>query len=111
MAYQKSRELLLILCSISATFPKSEQHGLTSQLRRAALSVCCNLAEGSGKISKKDQNRFIGIAYGSLMEKLNLVFLSSDLQYIDKNKKLNIEMKITEISKMLSGMRRANLRS
>ena len=63
---------------LTKKFPESEKYRLTSQLNRAAVSIPTNLAEGSGRISKKDQAHFTHIAYSSLMECMNLLILAGD---------------------------------
>lgn len=62
--------------SITSTFPKEEVYGLASQLRRAAVSVSSNLAEGSGRTSKAEFARYVEIAYGSLMESVSQLCIS-----------------------------------
>lgn len=63
-------------------FPKEEIFGVTSQIRRAGISICCNLAEGSARISPSNQNRFYEIAFGSAVEVVNLLILCNDLEYL-----------------------------
>ncbi len=63
-------------------FPKEELFGITSQVRRATISISCNLAEGSAKLSPKEQNRYYEIAYGSAVEVVNLLILSNDLDLL-----------------------------
>ena len=70
----------------SEAFPKEEKFGLTSQLRRASVSVSSNIAEGSTLWSKKDKARFYKIAFGSLVEVLNQLILSNDLRFLTNNK-------------------------
>lgn len=80
------------------SFPKEELFGLTSQIRRATISISCNLAEGSARKSQKEQNRFYEIAYGSGVEVMSLLILSHDLELlsIEDYKDLRNEMeKIT----------------
>lgn len=66
--WKKARILTGTIYKISAKFPPEERFGLTSQIRRASVSVCSNLAEGSGRVSGKEQARFTEIAYSSLLE-------------------------------------------
>ena len=67
-AWQKSFELALSAYSITRSFPREEMYGLTTQIRRAAVSVVSNIAEGKGRASDKDLLRFLGNAKGSLFE-------------------------------------------
>ena len=80
--WQEARELTKSIYHVTASFPKSEQFGLLSQLRRASVSVCSNLAEGSTRRSAKDQARFYEIAYGSLVEIYNQLIISTDLGFV-----------------------------
>ena len=66
--WQLAKELVLQIYGISKKFPDSEKYGLMSQMNRAAVSVASNIAEGSSRISKKDQAHFSQLAYSSLME-------------------------------------------
>lgn len=86
------------------TFPKDELYGLTSQLRRAAVSICANIAEGCGRSSDKDFNRFLDIATGSAFEVECLLLVSANLDYLDTAKAEILVEKVTEIQKMLYGL-------
>jgi four helix bundle protein len=81
--WQLARELVVGIYGISAAFPTSEQYGLTSQVRRAAVSVPCNIAEGWGRNSDGDFARFLRIARGSLNEVEALLILAGDLGFMD----------------------------
>ena len=63
-------------------FPKEELFGITSQIRRATISISCNLAEGSARKSRQEQSRYYEIAYGSAVEVVNLLILSNDLELL-----------------------------
>lgn len=104
--WNKSIDLVKSVYKLSAHFPNSEKFGITDQLRRAAISVSSNIAEGSGKIGNKDKIRFISISYGSLMETINLALIAKELKYIDENDLTQIRNIQIEISKMLSGLRK-----
>ena len=104
--YQRSNDFVAQIYSLSKSFPKDEMFGLTSQLRRAAVSISLNIAEGSAR-SKKDFNRFIDMARGSVFECVTILQISSKQNYIDKNKLEQIEAYLVEISKMLSGLKRS----
>ena len=105
MVWQEAHLLCIEVYSQSDLFPIREKYGLSAQIRRSALSVCCNIAEMTGKFSRKDQNRYIEIAFGSLMETLNLVYLASSLRYIEEPALKELENKVEHIAKMLSGLR------
>jgi four helix bundle protein len=83
--WQDSRIWLKGIYELTRKFPEVEKYGLTSQLTRAAVFVPTNLAEGSGRISKKDQAHFTHIAYSSLMECMNLLILACDQKFLSEN--------------------------
>jgi four helix bundle protein len=80
--WQKAHQLVLLIYKLSESFPKSEMFGLTSQLRRAAVSVPANMAEGYAAGGKGQFGRFLNIAQGSLAEVEYYLILSQDLKYI-----------------------------
>ncbi len=82
IAWQKAHDFVLSVYSITRQFPDDERFGLTSQFRRAAVSIEANIAEGYKKLSKTDKLRFFNIAQGSLEECRNYIILSLDLNYI-----------------------------
>ncbi|WP_299685007.1 four helix bundle protein [uncultured Dokdonia sp.] len=94
--WKLSHSLTLDIYTVSKNFPKAEVYGLTSQIRRAASSIPTNIAEGCGRDSDAEFNRFLTIAMGSASETEYLLILSKDLQYIDNtsyedlNSKVNI---------------------
>lgn len=88
---------------ITGDFPKSEMYSLTSQINRCAVSVPSNIAEGSSRNPNKDFNRFLEINLGSLFELQTQLVLSSYKKYINKEILLELEDKIEELQKMISG--------
>ena len=82
IAWQKAHDFVLSVYSITRQFPDDERFGLTSQFRRAAVSIEANIAEGYKKLSKTDKLRFFNIAQGSLEECRNYIILSLDRNYI-----------------------------
>ena len=107
--WQRGRELNRQVYQISRQLPNDENFGITSQLRRASISVTCNLAEGSARINGKDQARFSEIAYGSLMEVLNLFIVCVDLSYIHQHELDRIRPLIEEISRKINSLRLSQL--
>lgn len=99
--YHDSRFMTGYLYKITANFPDEEKFGLVSQMRRAAISICSNLAEGSSRTSKKEQAHFYQIAYGSLLELLNQSIISSDLGFIQHDDHLMIRQHIEKIANKL----------
>ncbi len=105
IVWQKSIELAKQIYSTTSNFPKEEIYGLSSQIRRAVISISSNIAEGYVKSSSKEQIRFSEIAYGSLMEVLNQVIIAKEIGYVSEVDYLNIRQNIEEISRMLNALR------
>ena len=98
-----------MIYQFSSDFPDSERYGLTSQVRRAAISVGSNIAEGSGRRGVKEQQQFYRMAYGSLMELLSQLILASDLQYLEETKLISeLRPRIESISSKLYSLRKSN---
>ena len=100
--WKLSREFVKDMYQISKGFPDDERFGLTNQLRRSAVSIAANIAEGVSRTSKKDQANFSQLSFSSLMEVLNHLYLAYDLKYIDRKDLSNSRKKIILLSKMLS---------
>jgi four helix bundle protein len=83
IAWQKAMDLVVMVYRQSVKFPKEETYGLTSQIRRAVVSIPSNIAEGQGRRTKRDFCHFLRIAVGSLREVETQVFIASRLGYID----------------------------
>ena len=90
-AYIKAKELVSVVYTLIKKFPKEEQYALCDQLRRAVISIPSNIAEGSGRLTIKDQSHFYSIAYGSLMEVFAQVDVACDLGYITKEEFQHLE--------------------
>ncbi len=102
-ARQDSMRLVKLVRALSEKFPSREQFALSSQLRRAVVSVPSNIAEGNRRFSAKDQLRFFEIAYGSLMEVFCQIKIARELDYISKTEQSEIKTLIHSIAKSLSG--------
>ncbi|TLX73230.1 four helix bundle protein [Labilibacter sediminis] len=100
--WQLSRQLVKNIYSITQHFPEEEKFGLTSQLRRAAVSISSNIAEGNGRHSNKDKARFIEMAFSSLLEVINQLILSNDLGFINNNVLIELRKEITELSNKIN---------
>ncbi len=87
-------------------FPREEQFGLTSQIRRAAVSISANIAEGSGKTSNKDNARFIEIAYGSLMEVVSHIEIAKRQQFLSDEQYNESRNNADRLARILSGFRK-----
>lgn len=107
--WQNSVELAKLVYVVTANFPKQEIYGLTSQIRRAVVSVSSNIAEGSSKKSLKDQARFSEIAFGSLLEVLNQIILAKELSYISEECFIECRYKIETISRQLNALKNSQL--
>ena len=98
IVWQKAHEFVLLIYRYSESFPESELYGLTSQVRRSAVSVPSNIAEGFKKKTKPDKVRFLNIAQASLEECRYYLILTKDLDYGDTSKLMG---KLEEVSKLL----------
>ena len=98
---KKADELAFLVYKISKNFPKEESYGLTSQLRRAALSVPLNIIEGYARKTSKDYRNFLYIAYGSLKETKYLLYFAKRENYIDVNEYNKLIELSEEIGKIL----------
>ena len=108
--WQKSRKLSFVIYKVTKAFPKEEIFGLTSQMRRSAISISSNIAEGSGRHSAKDKARFSEIAYGSALELLNQIILSKDLEFVSNENYNEIRSEIEEITSMLDSLYKSQLK-
>ena len=106
ISWQKSMVLATDVYQLTKQFPKEETYGLVSQLRRAAVSIASNIAEGYGRESTSEYIRFLKIARGSLYETETQLYLSQKLQYVTQNDIIPILSLCTEIGRMLNTMLR-----
>ena len=104
IVWQRSHELVLKIYEVTKSFPKDEQFGLTSQVRRAAVSIPSNIVEGKARGSNKDFNRFLLIARGSLEEVKYQMLLAKDLKYIDEVVYKEMYRSMDEVGRLLGGL-------
>ena len=104
-AWKAARGLVWAVYQLLDSFPKFENYALCDQIRRSIVSVPSNLAEGSGRVSPKEQLHFYEIAYGSLMEAYNQLILATDLEYIGENNLNDLRPQIDDVARMLNGLR------
>ena len=104
IVWQKSHELVLKLYEVTKDFPKDEQFGLTSQIRRAAVSIPSNIVEGKARGSNKDFKRFLQIARRSLEELKYQILLSNDLNYINEDTYKDLLNTTKEVGRLLNGL-------
>ena len=102
--WQRSYQFCLEIYKITKGFPKEERYGLTSQIRRAAVSVPSNIAEGYGRKTTPEYIRFLYIAYGSNCELETQILLSGDLGYIETGKLEILKEGIGEVERMLKAL-------
>ena len=102
LAWQKAHEFVLGVYKQTKNFPKEELYGLTSQFKRAAISIAANIAEGYKKKSKADKLRMMNIAQGSLEECRYYLILSKDLNFISIEEKIKIDEIINKTSFLLN---------
>ncbi len=107
VCWQKAHQFILDVYSITNEFPSSENYGLTSQFRRAAVSIAANIAEGYRKTGNADKLRFYNIAQGSLNESDYYLLLSKDLKYIKEKEYLKLNEQLEEVSRLLNAYYRA----
>lgn len=98
--YQRGMDLALFVYEITRGFPKEEMFGLSSQLRRASVSVMSNIAEGKGRSTEKDLIRFLAAARGSLFEIEAQIALAEKLSYIDQFQSIKILALTSETGKL-----------
>ena len=101
--WQKAHEFVKMVYSITKAFPADEQYGLTSQFRRAAVSIAANICEGYRKVSVADKLRFLNIAQGSLEECRYYIILSFDIGYINRETYEHLDYLISGTSWKLNG--------
>ena len=102
--WQRPYQLCLEIYKITKRFPNEEKYGLISQIRRAAVSVPSNIAEGYGRKTTPEYIRFLYIAYGSNCEMETQILLSRDLGYIKTGKLEIIKEKVREVERMLKAL-------
>ena len=105
--WQKSYDLCLAVFKITKDFPKEEMYVLSSQMRKSALSIPSNIAEGYGRKTRADYIRILYIAYGSACELDTQISLSGDLNYIQGSELEKLQEEISEVGMMLRALIRA----
>jgi len=103
-AWQKGHQLVVAIYKITNKFPKEEVYGLTNQIRRCAVSITSNIAEGFSRQSKKEKIQFYFTAKGSLTELQNQLLIAKDINYLKKEKFDKIAQLTIEVAKLLNGL-------
>ena len=104
--WQKAHRLTVQLYRVTKAFPREEQYGLTSQIRRSAASICANIAEGCGRGTAREFARFIQIALGSASELEYHLVLALDLGLVSGDLHRQLETEVVDVKRMLSGLAR-----
>ncbi len=107
--WKDSKELIKHIYSITNLFPEEEKFSLTNQLRRASISVASNLAEGTSRITNKDKAHFTTLAFSSLMEVLNQLIISKELNFIKDEDYAELRKTIEKIANKLNALRKTQL--
>lgn len=104
IVWQKAMEMVKKVYEATRSFPKEEMLGLTSQLRRAAVSVPSNIAEGKGRLSKKEFCYFLGNARGSLLEMATQIRLAESFKYLPAAKTSELIASSDEVGRLINGL-------
>jgi len=111
IAWRKATQLAVEIYRVTQKFPKDELYGLTSQMRRAAVSVASNIAEGKGRYSRKEFAQFLYRARGSLLELETQLFIARELQYLEPLAFRRMEDRTNELGRILNGLTKSVLDS
>jgi four helix bundle protein len=104
VAWQKAMDLVEMVYTATSQFPREEVYGLTNQLRRAAVSVPSNIAEGQGRRSDNDFRRFLAIAHGSLREVETQVLIAQRLHYLTEAQTQTLKVLSGEVGRLITGL-------
>ena len=108
IVWQKAYNFTLDLYRVTRCFPKEELYGLTSQMRRAAISITSNIAEGFGRSGAKEKDQFFAIAHGSLYETESQVLIAQGVGYLTEDEARALLTQLDEVSRMLQKLRKVN---
>lgn len=106
MVYQKAMNFADAAYQQTASYPKEELFGLVGQFRRASISICLNIAEGSGR-TKKEFHRFLDMSRGSVFECVAIIEISQRRKYMKENEAAQLKTSLSELSKMITGLKRS----
>ena len=105
IVWQKSIKLVKEIFILTAKFPKSELYGIVSQMRRSAVSIPSNIAEGNGRNSRKEYCHSLSIAFGSALELETQLIIAKELNFVRGDEFMKIEQLLDEILRMLNSLR------
>ena len=103
-AWEAGRRLALRVYLATQEYPKDERYGLTSQMRRAAVSICTNIAEGCGRGGQRELMTFLRYSFASACELECHIVLSADLRYLNRETYLDLTSSLVNVKRMLSGL-------
>ena len=106
-AYLHAKELTCLVYTFLKEFPFEERYALSDQIKRAAVSVPSNIAEGASRSSQKEQIHFIEIAFGSLNELMCQLEIAHDLRYITSEQLEQVEIRVRVVAQLLSGLKKS----
>ncbi len=109
--WNDARELVKMIYLLTKNYPSSELYGLSSQMRRASISISSNISEGSGRAHAKEQAHFYQIAYSSAIELLNELILSKDLNYVTIEEYNTARLLIEKITRQIAQLRKKTIMS
>ena len=101
ISWKEAKDFSVLVYKLTSNFPSSEIYGISSQIKRAAVSIPSNIAEGAGRNTNKDFSRFIAIALGSAFELETQLLIAHELEYITKIDIEELLLKLNKIQKML----------
>lgn len=104
IVWQKAMEMAKHIYGLTSTFPQTEKYGLVSQIRRAAVSIPSNIAEGQGRLTKGEFKQFLGIARGSLYELETQILLAKEMNFLVEPQTVQLLKDIQDINRMLNGL-------
>ena len=104
IVWQKAMDLVTAVYQVTGTFPSDERFGLTSQMRRAAVSIPSNIAEGQGRGSNREFSHFLSMGYGSLCELQTQLLLSERLKFLDTKTLQFVFDRTDEVGRLLNGL-------
>ena len=108
IVWQEAYKLTLMVYKLCKKFPEDERYGLTSQLKRAIVSVTSNIAEGFGRVGNKEKDNFYSIASGSLTESENQIIIAKGIGYISEDDYKGVMEQFIKTHKLLYGLRKVN---
>jgi four helix bundle protein len=109
--WQEAIEFADVVYMVTRSFPDDERFGLVSQMRRCAVSISSNIAEGSGRKSGKDFARFVEFAYSSVLECVSQMHIAKRQQYLTNDDFDDLYRRANQLTRMLSGLRSSQLKS